>query len=149
MYLGQTVFYALSEEDIQQAYHFRSTFDIPGVYDPFAALHGPELVIGMLLPAEVVQMYCVQQREDELGHPLAGSQFRDLSATAKLRQLACVDLKVALPGNDWLWAPRVEKDLNATGTPPKSAPSAAYGVGHTLYPEPGKFTTNSPALLLD
>lgn len=102
------------------------------------ALIAPEgkfIIIGELLPADVVRCYSAEEAQGYFGrdmpeHPKPSADFSGKA-----------DLRVLLPGNDVLFVPEALEDVS-----PKSA--SGWGHGTTSLPEHGKFTTAAPASLL-
>jgi hypothetical protein len=149
MNLGQTVFYALTAEDAlkmndrrKDAHSSNYMKDRTGE-GPGAVMHyGDTLTAGMLLPAEVVRMYSIAEREQELGVALSSSEYA--TPAWKCKTFACADIQVKLPGNDHLFVRRAEIDHS-----PRGLMDSPFGVSITLQPANGKFTVCLPASLIE
>jgi hypothetical protein len=140
--IGQTVFYRLTFGEAAKVNKWREEGD------KFRAVAGPENPVGLivhfgdpvkggeLLPAEVVRIYSALERTHI---------DPDFSASSEVFQKTfsgIADLRIHLPGNDVLWVPCAHIDLECQSHTGK-------GLGVTMLPKYGKFTTVPPAELLD
>lgn len=142
---GMTVYYRLSEENVQDVNFSRKLRAISeyetGPTDPIvkpihSIFHGAPVKTGMVCPAEVFKPYSVYEHLKENGG------LQDGTADDKKSFSGFADLRVHLPGNDTLWVSRAVMDPNP------SASDAFFGLGVTVVPEIGKFTVVQPAPLL-
>lgn len=142
MNIGQTVWYRLDDDDAdgmnERREELAGALNVPG----YIARIGAHLEPGMLLPAEVVACYTVQEAVERL-HP---DDVDNLYDPEDLRQphitfSGFADIRVKLPGNDTLWLPWTQQDRQC---------KAVQGRGHgtTSMPRKGLFTTSAPAELL-
>lgn len=97
--------------------------------------YGEEVKGGVLLPAQVIRAYSVTERgtnDPDSGGPQSWAN-KAFSGIA--------DLKVSLPGNDFLWVPQAKMDRA-----PRSHTGTGQGV--TAMPDYGMFVTTPPAQLI-
>lgn len=141
---GQKVWYRLTEENVQDVNFSRSLRALSkhetGPTDPIIKpdhpiFHGIPVEDGQIFPAEVIRCYSLYERDTDLH----GSE--DAIEWTKRTFSGVADLKVSLPGNDFLYVPKALEDKN-------SKEFSTNGNGVTVIPERGKFTCSSPAELL-
>lgn len=142
IYQGQTVFYRLSEENIFDINRTREFLVDAVVFDGMTKMHpfhGAPVVEGMMLPAEVVRCYSTREYTK-----LMFPHRETLGKYSKKEFSGYADLKVSLPGNDFLWVPLAQLDEN----PSTDGEAGEHGVGYLMLPEVGKFTVVPPAPLV-
>lgn len=157
MNIGQRVYYRISQADAaarnQHLQDYQKLKDLVVRHDEKTPQHlgagrlmemlatalvrpeGDYVVIGELLPADVVRCYSAGECGGYFGRdePENSNAGADFSGKA--------DLQVLMPGNDVLFIMGAIEDLS-----PKAATDWGHGV--TSLPAHGMFTTNHPASLL-
>lgn len=140
MMQGQTVWYRLTEENVQDVNFSRSLRAVSShemePEDPIIPAHHPifhgiPVEDGQIFPAEVIRVYSVYETDKIQENDWAKRTFSGVA-----------DLKVSLPGNDFLYVPVAEEDKD-------SKEYESNGVGITVIPARGKFTCSSPAELIN
>lgn len=137
---GMTVFYRLKHSEADKVNRWRaegkSFREAAGEENTGLIVHcGDEVKGGMLLPATVIHAYSIAERgtDDPSVDNTEGWARRAFSGIA--------DLKVNLPGNDFLWVPGAKLDRT-----PQS--QTGRGSGITAMPAFGMFVTTPPAQLV-
>ena len=157
MNIGARVFYRVSSYDARKRnthlLEYQKLRDLWTTHDQGAPQHlgagklmemlttalvfpeGNFIVIGELLPADVVRCYAAGEVNGYFGRdaPEHPNPSRDFSGKA--------DIRVLLPGNDVLFVAEAVEDVN-----PKAATDWGHGI--TALPAHGMFTSAQPATLL-
>jgi hypothetical protein len=138
MMVGQTVWYRISDEDVEQigrrrmdAINSHFLVDQTGAGSGAVMHFGDKVERGELLPAEVVRIYSHADlgTQDEIFPELAATTFGGKA-----------DIRVKLPGSDILYVPKASMGTDRGQT-------VKYGLGKTHLPPLGTFTVVAPAEL--
>lgn len=141
MIIGQTVFYRLTYSQSEKVNGWRvagkNFLDSAGDESPvgFVIHVGEPVRGGELLPAVVVRAYNAVER------PHIDPDFGAPEQACKNVFSGVADLRVLLPGNDILWVPDAHLDMECMA-------HTGRGIGATMLPKMGKFTTTAPAELV-